>query len=107
MPGRQFRTILSDSTFVVVEFFTINGEVVSFVVRLMLKRSSGEACVARYDTAHGRPHFDRMNSRGRLVEKKWLLGMSFSEALCYAIKDMKSNHEIYINQYEKTADKKA
>ena len=33
--------------------------------------------------------------------------MSFSEALCYAINDIKLNHETYINQFIKAAIKKA
>ena len=50
--------------------------------------------------AHGRPHLDRVNATGRLVEKEWLLGMSFSDALCYAISDFRSNYETYIFQFK-------
>ena len=107
MAYRNFRSTLSDTSSVVVEFSTIRGEVVSFVVRLMLKQERGEVCVLRYDTAHGRPHLDRLDHRGRLIKKKWLLRMSFAEALCHGINDIKNNYETYIDQFIKAANKKA
>lgn len=100
MAFREFRVSLPTQAHVAIEFATFKGEVVCFVVRLMLETGSGMICVARYDTAHGRPHLDRVNARGHLVEKEWLLGMSFSDALCYAIADFRSNYETYILQFE-------
>jgi hypothetical protein len=46
---------------------------------------------------------DRVDRKGRLQEKEWLLGMGFSEALCYAIQDLKANYETYILQFEKAS----
>jgi hypothetical protein len=103
MAARQYRVDLSDQANLSVEFTTIGGEVVSFVVRLMLNPGHGDACVVRFDTAHGRPHMDRVDRKGRLQEKEWLLGMGFSEALCYAIQDLKANYETYILQFEKAS----
>jgi len=50
---------------------------------------------------------DRVNSHGKLIEKEWLLGMSFADALCYAITDFKLNHEIYITQFQKQSSNQA
>lgn len=84
-----------------MEFDTVGGQVLSFVVRLMLGTDQLKCSVARYDTAHGLPHLDRVNCRGNLVQKQWLLGMSFANALSYAINDFKQNHETYITQFKK------
>jgi len=43
---------------------------------------------------------DLVDDEGRLFEKKWLLGMSFAEALLYAIDDFKSGYERYIKDSE-------
>jgi hypothetical protein len=104
MVVRQFRTTLSGEANIAVEFTAVRGEVVSFVVRLMLNKESGDACVVRYDTAHGKPHLDRVDARGRLIEKEWLHGLSFADALCYAITDIKEHHEIYIWQFRQSAE---
>lgn len=60
--------------------------------------SRGERNVARYDTAHGMAHLDILNARENLVEKRWLGGMSFEDALTFAIEDFKNNHEDYLHQ---------
>jgi hypothetical protein len=100
MGAREFHISLIEEAHIAVEFMTFKGEVVCFVVRLMMKMGSGNVCIARYDTAHGRPHLDRVNARGRLIEKEWLLGISFSDALCYAINDFRLNYETYISQFK-------
>ena len=98
MRKKSFITYLNEDIHITVEFDRIQGELVSFVVRLMLNLESRSICIVRYDTAHGRPHRDVLNASGRLVEKHWLLGLSFSEALNYAIHDFKKNHETYPNE---------
>jgi hypothetical protein len=103
MPTREFRVTLSSDSHVSIEFLTFKGEVVCFVVRLMTQSENGNVCVARYDTAHGRPHLDKVNKHGRLLQKEWLLGMSFSEALCYAISDFRTNYETYISEFKKAS----
>ena len=96
MPVREFRIWLGDRVYMAVEFETVHGEVVWFVVRLMLCTAADDQCVVRYDTAHGKPHRDLLSRTGRLVEKEWLLGMDFEEALEHAIRELKANHESYI-----------
>lgn len=101
MPIKEFRAWLNDNVYIVVEFETVHGEVVCFVVRLMLCATPDDLCVVRYDTAHGKPHRDLMNRTGRLLEKEWLLGMNFEEALQHAIRDLRAHHESYIADFTK------
>ena len=53
--------------------------------------------VARYDTAHGMAHLDILDADENLVEERWLGHMSFEDALTFAIRDFKSNHENYLH----------
>lgn len=76
----------------------MEGEILAFVVRLVHIVGDEHLDVARYDTAHGRPHRDLVSSRGRLRNKTWLKNADFNEALSYAIEDFKNNHETYIHQ---------
>ena len=59
--------------------------------------------MARYDTAHGCPHLDLVDARGRLLEKRWLLGMSLEDALQYAIDDFNENYKHYFEDFKKNA----
>lgn len=99
MPEKIYSFWLDEKSYLVVEFRTVDGRVVSFVVRLMLISDDAEKCVARYDTAHGCPHLDVVDQQGRLLEKKWLLGMSLAEALRFAINDFRLNYASYIKNF--------
>ena len=99
MPEQTYNIWLDDKSYLVVEFSTVDGRVVSFVVRLMFISGNAEKCVARYDTAHGCPHLDVVDAQGRLREKKWLLGMSLAEALRFAIDDFRLNYASYIKNF--------
>jgi hypothetical protein len=104
MPYKDFRIFLRDDCYISVEFLTVNGRVVSFVVRLVWIRHDGEDfTVARYDTAHGSAHRDIVSSTGRLLNKSWLFDMSFEDALTHAIHDFSKNHENYIKNFRARA----
>ena len=78
----------------------VKGEIVSFVVRLMLMQDGGrQVNVARYDTAHGAPHCDVLGERRGLLQKVWHLSESLETSLRRAIGDFKLNHEDYIRNY--------
>jgi len=96
MSFKTFEYWISEGIFIAVELLAVRGEIVEFVVRLMRHEDDAVWCVARYDTAHGKPHLDIVDRRGRVVYKEWLLNMSFEQALQYAIVDFKNNHEKYI-----------
>lgn len=74
-----------------------------FVVRLSLVEAPKVRSIARYDTAHGCPHLDLVDGKGRLLEKRWVLGKSLEEALQSAITDFKEKYESYIKEFEKNA----
>lgn len=99
MPEQTYNIWLDENSYLVVEFTTVDGRVVSFVVRLMSILGNSEKCVARYDTAHGCPHLDVVDAQGRLREKKWLLGMGLAEALRFAIDDFRLNYASYIKNF--------
>jgi hypothetical protein len=100
MPEKLYTLWLDELTFVHLEFLTIRGSVVSFVVRLMRQTGGRWLNVARYDTAHGQPHRDILDRRGWIVCKDWLTGMSFEEALTLAKNDLVTNYENYIETFE-------
>jgi len=84
----------------VVVFVMVKGEIVSFVVRLMLVQEDGrQVNVARYDTAHGAAHCDVLGERRGLLQKIWHLSGSLETSLRRAIDDFKLNHEDYIRNY--------
>lgn len=96
MPSKLYTIWLNPAAYMVVDFKSLDGEILAFVVRLVHVSNNEHRDVARYDTAHGRPHCDLLSRRGRLRRKRWLRHLDFNEALTYAIDDFKANHEAYI-----------
>jgi hypothetical protein len=97
---KQYQVWLSETMYIAVDFATVLGRVVSFVVRLMVIEGDKEHGIARYDTAHGAPHRDRLSRRGTLMEKVWLLGLDLDSALNYAVEDFKKNYENYYQAWK-------
>jgi hypothetical protein len=100
MPQKDFQIWLTDKIYLVVDYETIDGQIVAFVVRLMLIQDDHLYNVARYDTAHGTPHRDIMSRSNNILEKNWLTQMEFDSALTYAIDDFKENYANYINAWK-------
>lgn len=98
MPSKVYTIWLNSETYIVVDFQILEGEVLAFVVRLVHIVGHEHRDVARYDTAHGRPHRDLVSPQGRLRSKSWLKNADFKEALTYAINDFKNNHENYVRR---------
>ena len=98
MPDKDYEIALPSGARIIVSIKMVGGRVVSFVVRLVARRASREYDVARYDTAHGKPHLDLLAPSGRVTEKKWLEINDFETALTVAIEDFKVNHEKYLAQ---------
>lgn len=101
MPQRDFVIWLGDGMYIAVDFTTSGAKMLSFVVRLVFADDSGEHTIARYDTAHGTAHRDLVNPRNRLVEKKWLVDLDFTDALEYAIRDFRTNYARYLEIWRK------
>jgi len=104
MSERDYLIWLNESTYIKIDFTTVRGRVTSFVVRLMLATDRGDLNIVRYDTAHGMPHRDLLDQRGRVVTKDWLLDMTFDEALTHAKDDFMRNYEKYIEAFEASQD---
>ncbi|MEI8294334.1 MAG: hypothetical protein WCG66_10195 [bacterium] len=103
MPEKEFKVELGNGYYIVSESFRENGIVERFVVRLMFINSAGELfIVARFDTAHGIAHFDRLSKSGRLLEKVWLNGLDFNRAYEYALNEFRQNHEYYVKRWEES-----
>ncbi len=100
MPEKLYTRWLDDRTFIHVEFLTIRGRIVSFVVRLMTQLSDRWINVVRYDTAHGLPHRDILDQHGRVIRKDWLTNTTFEEALTQAKNDLVQNYESYIEKFQ-------
>ena len=96
MPSKLYTLWLNEITYMVVDFESLDGEILAFVVRLVHIAGGEHRDVARYDTAHGRPHCDLLTRQGRLRRKRWLKNLNFNQALTYAIEDFKANHEAYL-----------
>jgi hypothetical protein len=99
MPSKDYRIWLSDKAFIVVEFVMMRGQIISFVVRLMLLEEGEESNVARYDTAHGTPHLDLLGKRRGLLTKTWYVNARMDVVLRRAVDDFKSHYEHYIRNY--------
>ena len=95
MGAENFVIWLDEHTYIAVDFVTITGRVVTFVVRLMRVDPSGDRVLSRFDTAHGLPHHDLLTPKGNLAKKVWLDELSFDDALSYAIKHFKEHHADY------------
>ena len=86
---------LNEHRYIAVEFTTVQGEVVSFLVRLMACSDDGDRILSRFDTAHGIAHQDLLTTGGNLREKRWLPDLNFNQALDHAIEHFKTHHEDY------------
>ena len=96
MPDKDYEIALASGARIVVSITMVGGRVVSFVVRRIAHGGETEHDVARYDTAHGKPHLDLLSRSGRVREKRWLDIDDFETALTHAIEDFKLNHEKYL-----------
>ncbi len=99
MPRKSYLVWLDERTYVEVEFVTVKGRIVSFVVRLMRVEGDEVFGVVRYDTAHGMPHRDIVDRKGRLLRKDWLGEMTFDQALNHAKEDLFTNYEKYLEGF--------
>ena len=98
MPDKDYEITLSPSSRIIVSIKMVGGRVVSFVVRLVVDDRGRQRDVARYDTAHGKPHLDVLDSSGRVRMKQWLDIDDFETALTHAVEDFKVNHEKYLGK---------
>ena len=96
---RYFIILASDEDRIRVDFETDRGEVVALhVVQYETSREGEWLPVARYDTAHGFFHMDLYTIRGPV--KYHIFVPDLSQALTFAIDDLKANWRLYKRQFQ-------
>lgn len=78
--------------------FSTNGTIVSsFLVQLEAIHDGEWKAVRRYD-AHGQPHLDFLDQRGREYRKVWL-DDNTDTVLTFAIHDFLTYWELYVSEF--------
>ena len=101
MPKKYYIIKLPDGAEIHVFFETVNGLIVSFVVKLVLFDGSRYCELVRFDSGHGCPHKDILDTNGRVKRKVWFRLLDNRQCLDLGIRDLKDNHEIYVERYKK------
>jgi hypothetical protein len=96
---RYERVLGNDRGRLRVAFTVESGAVTMFVVQLEAWHDERWKPARRYDSAHGRPHVDIIDIRGRQRDKRWL-DLSNNDALTLALSEIESNWEQYIAEFE-------
>ena len=78
---------------------TEQGKLVSFAVVLLAKLEGVWINITRYDTAHGYANRDVLGLTDGLRGKLLLGRLTNNEAFEYAIRDLKENAEIYLEDF--------
>ena len=76
------------------------GRVMDFVVNYVATVGGRDHSVVRYDTSHGFPHKDVMNSDGRLERKERMPNIDLHWLVDSAIDDLKENWRTYRQRFE-------
>lgn len=98
---REYELHLEEDTKAYIYIMMEHGVVKEFVVKL-LSRCQGEWHeIVRYDSGHGCPHKDILNADGEVIRKIWYDFLDDGQALTMAITDIKDNHEVYKERFER------
>jgi hypothetical protein len=101
MPKKYFVIELVAGVEIHVYIEILNGLVVSYVVKLLLREGEKYYKVIRFDSAHGCPHKDTIDDKGEVVRKTWFESLDNQQGLDMAVKDIKDNYELYIERFKK------
>ena len=101
MPEKKYTIWIADNIKCIVQFITINGVNTGYVIRLTAEINGIKYEIRRYDSAHGTPHIDILNLKGKTIEKIWMPQLDFGDAMTFAIEDIKLNFEIYVRRFIK------
>jgi hypothetical protein len=83
-----------------VIFEVERGKILKFVVQLESLGGDLWAPVVRYDTAHGVAHRDRYMADGAISRHEMLPVSEYNQALTFAIRDVRSNWEDWLREYQ-------
>ena len=81
-------------------------DVIEFVVKLLLLFENELYEIIRYDSGHGCPHKDILDTNGQVIRKVWYEFLDNSQALTMAITDIKDNFKFYKERFQKWQSKK-
>jgi hypothetical protein len=98
---KAFFLEIAEGIVVYVYFETERGDVKEFVVKLLCELNGEWHEVLRYDSGHGCPHKDILNTQGEIIRKVWYDFLDNSQALTMAITELKDNYEVYKERYSK------
>jgi hypothetical protein len=99
MPKKYYRIELGGGMEIQVLFETAGGWVINFVVKLIMVFGGMHYEVVRYDSAHDCPHKDILDIDRSVKRKVWFELLDNKQALDLAIKDLKDNHELYVERF--------
>ena len=89
MPERDYiRTVGTEGDRIRVRFTTRRGRMVVYTAQYEALIEGAHRPVVRYDSAHGRPHYDVLDWDGETIEKVWLPDEEFGRALTDAIREI-------------------
>ena len=96
---RYFIKLASDDDRIRVDFETDRGKVVALPAVQYETQVAGQwQPVARYDTAHGFFHLDLYTARGTVKYRIFI--QDLSQALTFAIDDLKVNWRVYKRRFQ-------
>ncbi len=101
MPKKYYTIELAKGIEIHVYFETLNGLVISYVVKLLLWVDKKYYEVIRFDSAHRCPHKDILDEKGAVARKIWFESLDNQQGLDMAIKDIKDNYELYVERLTK------
>jgi hypothetical protein len=91
MPTKYYSIRLSEDAEIQVFFQTAQGLIVNFVVKLIYRVGEKYYEVVRFDSAHGCPHKDVLDSDGSVRRKIWFKLLGNKQGLDLAIRDLRDN----------------
>jgi len=98
---KEYFLEIAEDTIIYVSFKTERGDVTEFVVKLLSELEGEWHEILRYDSGHGSPHKDILNTNGEVIRKVWYDFLDNGQALTMAITDIKDNFEFYKERYQK------
>jgi hypothetical protein len=76
-----------------------HGHILRFAVQLEAYIENSWTPITRYDTAHSYVHRDDLKPDGTQIKSPPMAFANYSEALNYAIRDLRLNSQLYIERY--------
>ena len=101
MPKKYYTIELAEGIEIHVYFETLNGLVINYVVKLLIRVDEKYYEIIRFDSVHGCPHKDTIDDKEEVVRKTWFESLDNMQGLDMAVKDLKDNYELYIERFKK------